>query len=116
LVLALEFVTYVLPVEAERARGHLDWLGERERLVFANTLVAGLASRAAQNLVEGLASAVDLLENGARGRGVSAKLLARRLRALIESGGYTADPRKLSSRPSNKPLQRSGARVARPGR
>jgi hypothetical protein len=85
-------------------------------LVFANTLVAGLASRAAQNLVEGLASAVDFLENGAGSRRASAQPLARRLRALIESGGYTSDPRKLPSRPSNMPLQRSGARVARSGR
>lgn len=36
LVLAFEFVTNILPVEAERAYGRLDWLGERERLVFAN--------------------------------------------------------------------------------
>jgi hypothetical protein len=116
LVLALEFVTKALPVEAERAHGHLDWLGERERLVFANTLMAGLASRAAQNLVEGLAAAVDFLENGAGGRWVNGKPLARRLRALIESGGHTSDPRKLPPRPSNKPLQRAGARVGRSGR
>jgi hypothetical protein len=31
LVLALEFVTNVLPLEAQRAHGHLEWLGERER-------------------------------------------------------------------------------------
>ena len=108
LVLALEFVTNVLPVEAEHAHGHLEWLGERERLVFANTLLAGLASRASQNLVEGLASAVDILENGAGRRVAGEKQMARRLRALIESGGYTSDPRKLP-RPSNKPLQRPGA-------
>src|SRR5881392_2597568 len=50
LVLALEFVTHTLPMEAERAGGHLEWLGVRERLVFANTLSAGLASTALQNL------------------------------------------------------------------
>jgi uncharacterized protein DUF6968 len=114
LILALEFVTNVLPVEAERAHGHLEWLGERERLVFANTLLAGLASRASQNLVEGLASAVDILENGAGRSTAAGRQLTRRLRALIESGGYTSDPRGLPARPSNKP--RSGARVARSGR
>lgn len=116
LVLGLEFVTKVLPVDAERAHGRLDWLGERERLVFANTLLAGLASRAAQNLAEGLAAAVDFLENDARGRGAGRRPLARRLRALIESGGYTWDPRKLPPKPSNKPLQRAGASNASSGR
>src|SRR5438876_10953289 len=38
LVLALELVTRILPVEAERLKGHLTWLGEREQLICANTL------------------------------------------------------------------------------
>ena len=38
--------------EAQRARGHLGWLGERERLVFANTMSVGLASSALQNWSE----------------------------------------------------------------
>ena len=115
LVLALEFVTNVLPAEAQRAGGHLEWLGERERLVFASTFSLGLAGRALQNLVDGLASAVDVLENGVRRDPASERQLAHRLRALIVSGGYTSDPRSLP-RPSNKPLQRSEARDARPGR
>lgn len=102
LVLALEFVTNVLPVEAERAHGRIEWLGERERLVFANTLLVGLASKTSQNLVEGLASAVAILENGAGRRAARGRQLARRLRALIESGGYTSDPRRLPP-PTNKP-------------
>ncbi len=115
LVLALEFVTNVLPLDAQRAGGHLDWLGERERLVFANTLSAGLAGRALQNLVEGLASAIDVLENSSGQRPAAAKQLTHRLRALIVSGGDTSDPQGVP-RPSNKPLQRPGARAARPGR
>lgn len=87
LVLALEFVTNVLPIEARRAGGHLEWLGERERLVFANTLSLGLAGRALQQLVEGLMAAVDALEDGDRRRSATNKGLARRLRALIMSGG-----------------------------
>src|SRR5947207_14298118 len=35
LVLALDFVTHLLPFEAERAGDRLEWLGERGRLVFA---------------------------------------------------------------------------------
>jgi hypothetical protein len=31
------FVSRVLPVEADRAGARLQWLGERESLVFANT-------------------------------------------------------------------------------
>jgi Domain of unknown function (DUF6968) len=53
LVLALEFVTRVLPLEADRAGGHLEWLGEREQLVFASTFSAGLSSAALQNLDRG---------------------------------------------------------------
>jgi hypothetical protein len=91
LVLAFEFVTNVLPLEAERAGGHLEWLGERERLVFASTISTGLASRALQNLVEGLASAVDALTSGAGRRPVSTRRLAHRLKALIASRGYTSE-------------------------
>jgi hypothetical protein len=110
LILALEFMANVLPIEAQRARGHLDWLEERERLVFANALSTGLASRALQNLVDGLASAVEVLENGTGRRPTAAKQLARRLRALIMSGGYTSDPKALPRPPR---LHRTGARVVR---
>jgi hypothetical protein len=82
-------------MEAERAGGHLEWLGVRERLVFANTLSAGLASTALQNLVEGLATAIDVLENGSGRRAAAAKKVARQLRALIASGGHTSDPRRI---------------------
>jgi hypothetical protein len=104
LVLALEFVTQVLPLEAERAGAQVEWLGERERLVFANTLSSGLAARALQNMVDGLAAAVNLLEDGhSRGSAASKKLVPQ-LRTLIASGGYTCDPRRLPQ-PSNTALQ-----------
>src|SRR6266498_455967 len=104
LVLALEFVTHTLPMEAERAGGHLEWLGVRERLVFANTLSAGLASTALQNLVEGLVTAIDVLENGSGRRDAAAKKVARQLRTLIASRGYTSDHRRIPE-PSNKRLE-----------
>jgi hypothetical protein len=93
LTLALEFVSRVLPLEAERAGARLQWLGDRESLIFANTFTAGLLSRLHQNCIMGLADAVDVLENATGA--ATARTMARRLRALIASGGYTADPRKL---------------------
>jgi len=98
LILALEFVTRVLPAEANRSGGRLEWLGEREQLVFANTLLSGMTSNALQNCVEALTTALEILENGgaSHGRG---RMVARRLRALIASGGYTGDPRRV---PNNR--------------
>jgi hypothetical protein len=95
LILALEFVTRVLPAEASRLGGRLEWLGEREQLIFANTLLSGMASKALQNCVEGLTAALDILEDGASTAG--GRSVARRLRALIASGGYTGDPRRVLS-------------------
>ena len=104
LILALEFAGRVLPVEAERAGGHLTWLDDRESLLFANTFISGLLARNLENCITGLADAVGVLENGRAGR--AGKPLARRLRALIASGGHTADPRRIP--PSNRPLARTG--------
>jgi len=112
LVLAFEFVTHVLPVEAQRAGGHLEWLGERERLVFANTLSAGLASTALQNLVEGLATAVDALENVTARHPAAVKEVVRQLRALVASGGHTSDPPRIPQ-PSNKRLERALTKKSR---
>jgi uncharacterized protein DUF6968 len=104
LILALEFVSRVLPVEADRAGGHLQWLGDRESLIFTNTFISGLLARSLENCITGLADAVGVLENGRAGR--AGKPLARRLRALIASGGHTADPRRIP--PSHRPLARTG--------
>ena len=105
LILALEFATRILPIEADRAGAQLEWLGERESLVFANTFMSGLLTRNLENCIAGLADAVDVLENGGSGR--AAKPLARRLRALIASGGHTADSRRVP--PSKGPLERTGS-------
>ncbi len=105
LILALEFVSRILPAEADRVGGQLQWLGERENLVFANTFMSGMLERNLENCITGIAEAVGVLENGDRGR--AAKLLAQRLRALVASGGHTADPRRVP--PSNRPLERTGS-------
>ncbi len=52
LMLALEFIGNVLPLEAERAGGHLEWLGERYRPVFADSMIRGLVERGLQNMSE----------------------------------------------------------------
>ncbi len=109
LVLAFQFVTLVLPAEAERAGGHIEWLGERESLVFANTLMLNMTSEALQNLVGGLATAVGVLENRGARRAVAARKVARQLRALIASGGYTSDPRRVPQ-PSNSALEADAPR------
>jgi hypothetical protein len=86
----------------------LQWLGERESVIFANTVAAGLLTRSLQNCITGLADAVDVLEN--TGHGAAARTTARRLRALVTSGGYTADPRRLppSDRQPAAPPARRG--------
>src|SRR5215475_6463572 len=88
LVLALEFITHVLPVEARRAGGQVEWLGERERLVFANTLSAGLARMALHNAVEGLSDAIDILDNGQSRQPARVKKTVQRLKLLVASAGY----------------------------
>jgi hypothetical protein len=112
LVLAVEFVTHFLPVEAQRTGGNLEWLGERERLVFANTLSVALASTALQNCVEGLAAAIDVLENGSAGHSRAAQKVTRQLRALVASGGHTSDPKRVPES-SNKRLERASQKRSR---
>ena len=109
LILALEFTRRTLPAEADRVGAHLQWLGERENLVFSNTLMSGMLERNLENCIIGLADAVGVLENGDGTR--AAKSLAQRLRALITSGGHTADPRRIP--PSNRPLGRAGMHTSR---
>ena len=111
LILALEFTSRTLPAEAGRVGAHLQWLGERENMVFANTFMSGMLERNLENCILGLADAVGVLENGGSGR--AAEALAQRLRALISSGGHTADPRRIP--PSNRPLERPGMNPRRPG-
>jgi hypothetical protein len=109
LVLAFQSVTLVLPAEAKRAGGRIEWLGERESLVFANTLLLNMASEALENLVGGLANAVGVLENGGARRLAEARTVARQLRALIASGGYTSDHRRIPQ-PSNSALEAAAPR------
>lgn len=92
LTLALEHVCRVLPFEADRAGIRLEWLGERESLVFANTMISSVLARNLQNCITAMGDAIDVLENG--GTGAAARATALRLRALIASGGFSAGPRQ----------------------
>jgi hypothetical protein len=107
LILALEFTSRVLPDEAERAGGHLQWLGERESHMFAHTFISRMLERHPENCIMGLADAVGVLENGGGER--VAGPLAQRLRALFSSGGHMTEmPCVLSS------AQRHHYRLHRP--
>jgi uncharacterized protein DUF6968 len=103
LILAFQFVTLVLPAEAKRSARRIEWLGERESLVFANTHLLNMASEALENLVGGLAKAVAVLESGGGRRPAIARRVSRQLRALIASGGYTSDLGRVPQ-PSNSAL------------
>ena len=100
LVLAFQFVTLTLPAEAERAGGRIEWLDERESLVFANTRLLSMSSDALENLASGLTEAVGILENGGARRPVR-RAVVRRLRALVASGGYTSDHRRVPAPPNS---------------
>jgi hypothetical protein len=54
LVLALKYVTRVLPAEARRMSGRIEWLGEQERPVFADTFMLRAYEKAVSNLKSGL--------------------------------------------------------------
>ena len=99
LILGLEFAANVLPLEASRAGGHLEWLGERERLVFADTIARALVNRGLQNMAAGLTDALAALESG--DMAPATKRLASELAALVASGGQTRDT-KVGERPADK--------------
>lgn len=86
-MLALEFVGNVVPLEADRSGGHLEWLGERYRPVFADTIVRGLLDRGLQRMSEALADAVADLESHGPPRGAQAAKRLAEFKALVASGG-----------------------------
>jgi hypothetical protein len=111
LILGLEFAANVLPLEAAFAGGHLKWLGERERLVFADTIARGLAGHGLQNMAAGLAEALSVLES-AEIRTPLTKRLVPELAALVASGGQTRDPKAIQPS-TGKALQPTGRARAR---
>jgi hypothetical protein len=83
LTLALEFLTSTLPRRAKRAGAKIEWLGERERLVFAGTELRQQLERALEHSLTGVSLALDML---GRKVPVDPKSL-RDLRELVRTGG-----------------------------
>lgn len=109
LMLALEFAGNVLPLEAERSGGHLEWYGERYRFVFADSMVRGLVDRGLQAMSEGLADAVADLESVGTHLGAPAAKRVAEYKTLVASGGQARTTK--SQRPSNTRLQPTTPRV-----
>ena len=96
LVLALKYTTRILPVEAKHAGGRIDWLGEEERPVFADTLMLEIQGIALLNLKKGLSAAVTALR--ADSVAPSRRALVARLDRLIETSGFQRHPALKSRR------------------
>jgi len=86
-VLALKYVTRTLPSEAKRAGGRIDWLGDQERPVFADTFFLEIQEAALLNLKSGLRSSAAALRSSSLSPSRRTALLAR-LDRLIETSGY----------------------------
>jgi hypothetical protein len=89
LVLGLRFLQLTLPSAARRHGGEVDWLGERERLIFADTEMLTMLQVGMANLVDGVAAAAAHIEKQPK----PPKALLSRLRQLVASGGMSG-PRK----------------------
>ncbi len=87
LVLALNAVELTLLARAKSARGEIDWLGEREKPIFAHTFFTVAYEAAIVNLVEGLKLARELLETP--GGSLRYERQTDRLRQLTESRGFS---------------------------
>jgi hypothetical protein len=96
LILALSFLQLTLPSLARRKRGELNWLGERERLIFADTEAKMLQWESLANLIEGIGFAVAHLE----GRSGVPKALINRLRRLVATSGVSRRAGRRSGRKS----------------
>lgn len=85
--------------------GSNGWANVRVWL-FAHTQLLSMASEALENLADGLAEAVGILENRGARRPIP-RAVVRRLRALIASGGHTSNHRRVPA-PSNSALEGPG--------
>ena len=99
LVLALQYVTRTLPVQAKRMRGRVEWLGEKERPVFADTFRLQLYAKAVSNLERGLRLALPLVRQSTARPTRRAKV-QERLNHLLETSGFQRVP--LAARSSNR--------------
>jgi hypothetical protein len=83
LVLALDFVQTTLPSLARRKRGTVEWLGERERLVFAGTQMQMMAWESLARTLDGMRRAIAHIEQQTG----APKALLNDLRGLVARSG-----------------------------
>jgi hypothetical protein len=82
-VLALEFIQTTLPSIARRKRGTVEWLGEHERLVFADTRMSVMAWESIGRTLDGVRRAIAHIEQ----QPGAPKSLLNDLRGLVASAG-----------------------------
>jgi hypothetical protein len=87
LVLALRGIEAVLLSRSKRAGGVVDWLGDRERPVFAHTFIVEICESAIANLADGLRLACELIEHPGGTRRYQSQ--TDRLRKLTEARGFS---------------------------
>jgi SAM-dependent methyltransferase len=87
LVLALGYANQMIPFEAKRAGGRIDWLGETEQPVFATTRMLELLEDAARHMRSGLCDAAAALRAESLQPARRAALVAR-LDLLAETWGH----------------------------
>jgi hypothetical protein len=91
LVLALKYVTRVLPAEAKRMSGRIEWLGEHERPVFADTFMLRAYEKAVSNLKGGLKLALPLVKQSTASPARLRKVQDR-MNHLLETSGFQRMP------------------------
>ncbi len=111
LVLALEFVTKILPFQAKKAGGKIEWLGERERPVFANTFLFEMYETALSSLVVGIQAGLRLLEGAGGSNSRRRERVLEKLRTLAVNWGFEG---KRAPQRKRRPTRRSTRRPAGP--
>ncbi|HZS36110.1 MAG TPA: hypothetical protein VFF06_04760 [Polyangia bacterium] len=98
LVLALAFLDDTLPSLARRRQGQLEWLGENERLIVADTRARTAMWRAITNMIDGLAVATAHLEQVPD----PPRALLEQLRKLVATGGGAGISKRSTSPPPRR--------------
>jgi hypothetical protein len=92
LILALEFVVVMLPFDAKRAGGTVEWLGETERPVFGGTKQLEFYSETLNVLFEEIEAAVTQLEGPGECE-KARRAVAKHLRRAVDRTGFRRNPR-----------------------
>jgi hypothetical protein len=90
LILALQMVQSTLPALARRKAGSAEWLGEYERLIFADMRLAAMQWEGLARMIDGLSSAVEQLEK----HKPAPRALLKRLRRLVATSGAVDESRR----------------------